>query len=129
MTKAIDEIYKQRPSIIRNSIVIWVIKITAIVLMILFLGLGIGLLISPSFLFEAMEKLIVGDVINPEGTDLEQVKRLMYFFGILSLLGGIVMAILAYFSHLILVRNRFIKNLEGWFTNYYNSTQEEREQL
>lgn len=93
--------------------------------MILFFGIGIGLLLTPEILFEAMENLIVGDLIQLDDTNLEQVKRLMYFFGILSLLAGTVLAILAYFTNLILTRNRFIKNLESWFTEHYNSLQKE----
>ena len=127
MAKSIDEIYKQRPSVIRNSMVIWVIKVAAIVCAVVFFGFGIGLLLSSGSLLEAMENLI-GEKLFKQGGQ-EQVELLLRCFGFLSLLGSVVMAILAYFSHLILVRNRFIKNLEGWFTNYYNSTLDEREQL
>ncbi len=122
MAKSIDEIYKQRPNIIRNSMVIWVIKVTAIVCGIVFFGFGIGLLIMGESLIDVSNYL----TMNEKGTEPEQMERVMYLFGFLSLLGGVVMAILAYFSHLILVRNRFIKNLEGWFNQYYNSTEEEK---
>lgn len=125
MTKSITDIYKNRPSVIRSTVFIWTVKIVAIVLAVLFFTLGISLLVMPEFLFTAIEKIMVDDFLEPN--EIEQLKRLMHFFGFLFLIAGIIITVLIYFFNMVLSRNRFIKDLEAWYSEQYNNIENKSE--